>query len=120
MTEVAPIRQSPPRMSEELRNDPAPGSGAPDGSAPTEPFEKVMERLAKVVGELESGDLPLEQALVLFEEGVRLSREGATRLDRAEARVEELLGKQLRPVDPRELRAETAGSRSGRVRPDSD
>jgi exodeoxyribonuclease VII small subunit len=112
-------------MSEEPRHDPgasAVGSsgGAPGGSTPSEPFEKVMERLAKVVSELESGELPLEQALVLFEEGVRLSREGASRLDRAEARVEELLGKQLRAVDPRELRAETSGGKSGRARPSGD
>jgi exodeoxyribonuclease VII small subunit len=106
-------------MPEEPRHDPG-ASAAPAGAAPSEPFEKVMERLAKVVNELESGELPLEQALVLFEEGVRLSREGASRLDRAEARVEELLGKQLRAVDPRELRAETTGGRSGRARPDSD
>jgi exodeoxyribonuclease VII small subunit len=79
-----------------------------------------MERLAKVVSALASGELPLEQALVLFEEGVRLSREGASRLDRAEARVEELLGKQLRAVDPRELRAETSGGKSGRARPSGD
>lgn len=121
MTSVASIRQSPPRMSEEPRHE----ASAASPTAPSEPFEKVMERLAKVVGELESGELPLEQALVLFEEGVRLSREGAARLDRAEARVEELLGRQLRAVDPRELRAETAGSKSGRSRapsagPDTD
>ncbi len=65
---------------------------------PAESFEALMERLGKVVSELEAGELPLERALVLFEEGVRLSREGATRLDRAEARVEELIGSTLRPI----------------------
>lgn len=121
MTSVASIRQSPAQMSEEPRHEAgASAAGAAAGtSTPSEPFEKVMERLAKVVQDLETGELPLEQALVLFEEGVRLSREGASRLDRAEARVEELLGKQLRAVDPRELRAETSGSR-GRGRSDAD
>ncbi len=80
-----------------MSEDPRPEPVAP--AAPTEPFEKVMDRLAQVVGELEKGELPLERALVLFEEGVRLSREGAERLDRAEARVEELLGRTLRPVE---------------------
>ena len=55
------------------------------------PFEKVMERLQTVVQQLEEGDLPLEQSLAMFEEGVRLSRAGAKRLDEAERRVEELL-----------------------------
>ena len=55
------------------------------------PFEDVMERLQTVVEQLEEGDLPLEQSLAMFEEGVRLSRAGAKRLDEAERRVEELL-----------------------------
>ncbi|MDH3728240.1 MAG: exodeoxyribonuclease VII small subunit, partial [Myxococcales bacterium] len=38
-----------------------------------------MERLQTVVEQLEKGDLPLEQSLAIFEEGVRLSRAGATR-----------------------------------------
>jgi len=55
------------------------------------PFEEVMDRLQTVVEQLEEGDLPLEQSLAMFEEGVRLSRAGAKRLDEAERRVEELL-----------------------------
>ena len=66
-------------------------------------FEAILARLQEVVGELERGDLPLERSLALFEEGVRLARDGGTRLDRAEARVEELLatpsGTELRPLD---------------------
>ena len=50
-----------------------------------------MERLQTVVEQLEEGDLPLEASLAMFEEGVRLSRAGAKRLDEAERRVEELL-----------------------------
>lgn len=68
--------------------------GKPKGRAnPAEgaPFEEVMERLQTVVEQLEEGDLPLEQSLAMFEEGVRLSRAGAKRLDEAERRVEELL-----------------------------
>jgi exodeoxyribonuclease VII small subunit len=64
-------------------------------SEPTEPepsFEASTSRLADVVEELERGDLPLERALALFEEGVKLARAAQTRLDRAERQVEELLG----------------------------
>jgi exodeoxyribonuclease VII small subunit len=54
-------------------------------------FEDVQKRLAKIVEQLEVGDLPLERSLELFEEGVRLTRAAQERLDRAERRVEELL-----------------------------
>jgi exodeoxyribonuclease VII small subunit len=40
---------------------------------------------------LERGDLPLEESLKLFEEGVRLSRECQERLNQAERRIEVLL-----------------------------
>jgi exodeoxyribonuclease VII small subunit len=59
---------------------------------PEETFESSTERLAKIVEELERGDLPLERALALFEEGVGLARRAQERIDRAEKRVEELLG----------------------------
>lgn len=76
-------------------------------SEPAEPaFEAILARLQEVVGELERGDLPLERSLALFEEGVRLARQGGSRLDAAEARVEELLavteeGVRTRPLDPK-------------------
>lgn len=70
--------------------------GAEGGGAAAEvgalSFEESTRRLAKIVAELEGGDLPLERALSLFEEGIRLSRSAQERLDRAEKRVEELLG----------------------------
>ena len=55
------------------------------------PFEEILARLTRVVETLEQGDLPLEKSLEVFEEGVRLSRLGARRLDDAERRVEILL-----------------------------
>ncbi len=59
----------------------------------TEPsFEQILARLEHVVERLESGELPLEESLAIFEEGIRLSRIGQKRLDDAERRVEELLG----------------------------
>jgi exodeoxyribonuclease VII small subunit len=54
-------------------------------------FEDILARLGDVVERLESGELPLEASLELFEEGVRLSKLGAARLDDAERRIERLL-----------------------------
>lgn len=54
-------------------------------------FDQVLDRLRQVVGRLEQGNLSLEQALVAFEDGVRLSRRGGEILDLAEQRVELLL-----------------------------
>ena len=75
--------------------------GAPlDTSAEGASFEESMRRLTQIVAELEGGDLPLERSLQLFEEGVRLARSAQDRLDKAERRVEELLGldEQGRPI----------------------
>ena len=54
-------------------------------------FEMQLAALEKVVRELERGDLPLEESLRLFEDGVRLSRECQERLNQAERRIEVLL-----------------------------
>jgi exodeoxyribonuclease VII small subunit len=54
-------------------------------------FEAALARLEELVKELEQGDLPLEQSLKLFEEGIKLSRICNRRLEDAERRVELLL-----------------------------
>ncbi len=54
-------------------------------------FEASLAALEKIVRELERGDLPLEESLKLFEQGVKLSRECQERLNQAERRVELLL-----------------------------
>jgi len=54
-------------------------------------FEAALTRLEEIVKELEQGDLPLEQSLKLFEEGIKLSRICNSRLEDAERRVEVLL-----------------------------
>jgi len=59
--------------------------------AAPEPYDQVVERLEKLVGELEGGKLSLEKSLETFAEGVRLAREAGKKLDEAERRVEELL-----------------------------
>jgi exodeoxyribonuclease VII small subunit len=55
-------------------------------------FEAAIKRLTEIVQTLERGDLPLEDSLRLFEEGVRLSRLSQSRLDAAQKKVETLLG----------------------------
>ena len=54
-------------------------------------FEKALDRLEKIVGRLEKGDLALEEALKLFEEGTQITRFCSTKLDEAERKVEILL-----------------------------
>jgi exodeoxyribonuclease VII small subunit len=56
-----------------------------------EKFEEALNKLEKIVSKLEKGDIPLEESLKLFEEGIRLSRLCNQKLDEAERRVEVLL-----------------------------
>ena len=59
--------------------------------SPSVSFEQSMERLTQIVTQLEKGELPLEESLRLFEEGVKLSRMAQERLDSAQQRIERLL-----------------------------
>jgi len=69
------------------------GERAAQGPAPADlSFEDAIRRLGHIVEQLERGDLPLEVSLRLFEEGIGLARVSQRRLDRAERRIEELLG----------------------------
>ena len=54
-------------------------------------FEECLQRLEKIVDELEKGELPLEKALGLFEEGIALSASCRKELETAEGKVEILL-----------------------------
>jgi exodeoxyribonuclease VII small subunit len=67
-------------------------------------FEEGLQRLEKIVQELEKGEVPLEKSLTLFEEGVRLSAACRKELEEAEGKVEILLkqnGKlQAEPFEP--------------------
>lgn len=56
-----------------------------------EPYDALVARLERVVGELERGELPLEASIEKFAEGVRLAREATRKLDEAERRVEVLV-----------------------------
>lgn len=54
------------------------------------PFEKSLEQLEELVRELESGDKGLEDSLALYEKGVTLAKELASRLEDAKTKVEAL------------------------------
>ena len=60
-------------------------------STKTEPFEKNLERLDAIVRQLEDADLPLEKALNLYEEGMKLSEVCQRQLQEAEGRVQILM-----------------------------
>jgi exodeoxyribonuclease VII small subunit len=63
----------------------------PSEERPLASFEAALDELEKVVKELESGDLPLERALALFEKGTALGHACRRQLEEAETRVEMLL-----------------------------
>ncbi|MFN0111202.1 MAG: exodeoxyribonuclease VII small subunit [Blastocatellia bacterium] len=54
-------------------------------------FETSLTALEQIVGQLESGELPLERSLELFEDGVALARRCQAQLQDAERKVELLL-----------------------------
>ena len=56
-----------------------------------ERFEDTFKKLETTVHKLENGDLPLEEALRLFEEGMRLSKICSQRLTEVQKRVDLLL-----------------------------
>lgn len=74
-------------------------------------FEECLQRLEKIVDDLERGDIPLEKALSLFEEGIQLSNSCRKELEEAEGKVEILLkqnGKlQPQPFDSLAEKAES-------------
>jgi exodeoxyribonuclease VII small subunit len=54
-------------------------------------FEDAWARLEIIATELENGDLPLDESLKIFEEGIRLSKTCLKMLDEAERKVEILI-----------------------------
>jgi exodeoxyribonuclease VII small subunit len=53
-------------------------------------FEAAFAQLEEIVGKLEAGDLPLDDALALFERGQRMAAFCGARLDEAELKVHKL------------------------------
>jgi exodeoxyribonuclease VII small subunit len=54
-------------------------------------FEQSLKKLETIVEQLEKGDLPLEDSLKLFEQGVDLSAVCKKELDEAESKVQTLI-----------------------------
>ncbi len=68
-------------------------SGSPSDGETEAGFEQQLERLEEIVERMEQGDLPLEEAMALFEEGVQLGQACQKRLDEAERRITMLIEK---------------------------
>jgi exodeoxyribonuclease VII small subunit len=77
-------------------------------------FEESLQRLETIVNELEKGDVPLDRALALFDEGMKLSGSCRKELEEAEGKVEILLkrnGKlEPEPFEATAQRGDPAGS----------
>ena len=56
-----------------------------------EKFEEALQKLEAIVAKMEEGNLPLEEALEAFEEGVKLAKYCTGKLDEAERKVEKLI-----------------------------
>ncbi|WP_054024293.1 exodeoxyribonuclease VII small subunit [Bacillus sp. FJAT-28004] len=54
-------------------------------------FEQAMERLDSIVSKLENGDVPLETAIELFQEGMKLSQLCGGKLEQVEQKIELLI-----------------------------
>ena len=61
----------------------------PDPAAPS--FETALKQLDEIVQRLEKGELPLEESLRLYEDGIRLSRLCHGKLEEAEGKIELLM-----------------------------
>lgn len=72
------------------REQDAQQGGSPTGQAAFS-FEQAMERLEAIVAKLESGDVPLEAAIELFQEGMTLSKLCGQKLEQVERRIEMLV-----------------------------
>ena len=74
-------------------------------------FEESLKRLEEIVAQMEQGEIPLEQALKLFEEGVKLTGSCRQELDQAEGKIEILLKKDGKlQSEPFEASAEKAAT----------
>ncbi len=75
-------------------------------------FEEVMKRLEQIVNALEKGNLPLDESLKVFEEGVKLSKNCLRILDDAEKKVEILLKEKGDKGRLKPFRSEDSGESS--------
>jgi exodeoxyribonuclease VII small subunit len=77
-----------------------------------ERFEDALNKLEKIVSKLEDGDIPLEESLKLFEEGIRLSRLCNQKLEEAEKKVEILMKDRNGVIKPQPFDPSTNSGRA--------
>jgi exodeoxyribonuclease VII small subunit len=92
----------------------------PTDKAAPERFDEILVRLRSLVERLEGGNIPLEDGLRCFEEGMELCRRGADILDRAEKRVEVLLSAAGGVARTAPFDAGTEGGRGPTGRPEGE
>ncbi len=63
-------------------------------------FEESLKQLETIVGRLERGDLPLEESIKLFEEGIKLSTDCKEQLESAEGKVQILMRQRDGSLEP--------------------
>jgi exodeoxyribonuclease VII small subunit len=76
-------------------------------------YEQAVKRLQEIADALESGEVGLDEALALFEEGVKLTRQCADTLKKAEGKIEKLVAEMdgiLKAEDVTEEFEEASGS----------
>ena len=56
-------------------------------------FEQATERLESIVNKLESGEVPLENSIELFHEGMKLAKHCHQKLEKAELKIDKILEK---------------------------
>ena len=62
-------------------------------------FETSLKKLEKIVSDLENGDLPLEESIKTFEEGVKLTKHCQNLLSKAELKIQKLVESKDGSVD---------------------
>lgn len=82
-------------------------------------FEDALKKLEKIVADLEGGSLSLDDALGKYEEGIKLSKLCAKRLEFAKKKVEILMksedgSAELKPFDESSVIEKGAKSRRGK------
>jgi len=77
-------------------------------------FEDALKKLEKIVDDLEAGDLSLDEALEKYEEGIKLSKLCAKKLELAKKKVEILLKSEDGSVELKPFDEKTAEEDKGR------
>jgi exodeoxyribonuclease VII small subunit len=73
------------------KNIPAGNAGKAANKEATLNFEQAIDKLEQIVAMLENGDVPLEQAIELFQDGMKLSHLCSQKLEQVERKIEMLI-----------------------------